>query len=296
MGQVQQRDREFQELAATELLQEGRILVAQGRQASGIEKFRLAVQRFPKSASAGVAQLEIGKLFEANREFTTAFEEYQNVINRFPDDALFQEALAGQARICDTVVRESARFEREGKKLPKKILPPKELRMGMLKLLVANTRHSQYAPKAQFLLGVAWDQEGEPNLAKKAHAEFLEFYPDHMLADDAAFQIGYIDFKLVQEGHSQRHFWAQLAFAEFLLQYPESPKAAPARNCLARLDQREVDALVTAARFHERRGEMNAARIYYADVAKRFPGTVESDEELAIRIRAMMAEAETKPE
>jgi outer membrane protein assembly factor BamD len=112
--------------------------------------------------------------------------------------------------------------------------------------------------------------------AAAAYQTVLDKYPSSSIADDAVYQIGYIYMQVGATGHSEdlsALVQAKNTFEDFLLQYPNSEKAAQARDNLKTLGGKESGDLLTIAKFYDRYKNYRAAAIYYNDVMRRQPGT-----------------------
>jgi len=102
--------------------------------------------------------------------------------------------------------------------------------------------------------------------------KFIERYPEHPLADDAAFQVAFIDYRISRAGNRERASQerARLAFEDFLARHPASAKVPVARHLLATLRDWETARLTETAKFYERRGDSDAA-------ARSYRGALQND-------------------
>ena len=71
---------------------------------------------------------------------------------------------------------------------------------------------------------------------------------------------------------------AKNTFEDFLLQYPNSEKAAQARDNLVSIGGKESGDLFSIAQFYDRYKNYRAAAIYYNDVIRRQPGTKQAEQ------------------
>ncbi len=269
---------------AAQYLELGKKNARSGDLGLALERFALIMRRYADSPSAAEAQYEIGKLYEKNREFVNAFEAYQGVIDGYRESQYFLEALAGQYRVAVRVHREYRRQrEEQAPNLPKRYVASE-----MLYRLVKSARHSEYAAPAQYQLGISLEKEKLPEEAAKEHENFLDLFPEHHLADDAAFQVAFISWKSIRDGSNDQGAVrrTRLDLEYFLGMFPDSPKAPEARWILSQLHEITVRGLVKTARTYEQLGNTKAARVYYRELLQNYPQTVR-DEKLARQVEKL---------
>ncbi len=245
---------------ADELYQRGERNVAEGNQQAAIVKFRAVARSYPKSSFASHAQLQIAELLSRNREYVEAFEACQRLMEKFPESGDFARALEIQFSIAERVMQEYRQRRGKGDKSTRG-LPDRETASGMLRAIVANGRFSEQAPRAQFRLAVTLDEEGKPRDATREFNHFIEDYPQHALAADAAFQAGFIDYRIAREQNHERAAQqrARMALDYFLVRYPESEKAPEARHLVSVLSGWESERLATAGGYYARTGRSESA-------------------------------------
>lgn len=233
-----------------------------GRVGKALNIFESVVRRFPDSPAAADAQWEIAGMYKNNREFANAFEAYQKLIIKFPKSGFHLRALERQMELIGGIISAYRRQDNRGERASDALLPPRTEIKAMLRKVLASGAGTEIAPRAQFQLGVVLEETGSPKTAKRTHEEFIDRYPKHPLADDAAFQIAYIDFKRVSEGNRSRHEWASLVLMDFLGRYPDSPKVPEALHCMRRLGEFEIEHWKGMVVFYEKNGQPDAAEVY----------------------------------
>lgn len=249
-----------------------------GRQEEAVEKLSDIVRRHKASPFAPQAQLKMAELYAANREYTEAFDAAQQVIDKFPASDLFSAALETQLGVMDRVLDEYRRRRLKGNK-SQKDLPKREAAREMLQTMLASGRFSPQAPRVQYRLAMAMDDEHSPAEAVREFQTFVSNYPEHPLADDAAFQAAFIDYRLAREKNRDRapRERARLSLDDFLARYPASEKAPEARHLRSQLQTWDTDKMAEAGRFYERTGKLEAARETYDEALQRNPDAPTSD-------------------
>jgi len=246
--------------------------VLQGEQDEAIEKLQRAVQKRADSPLAPRAQLQIAQLYASNRQHADAFEAAQEVIDKFPASDLFSDALETQLSVIERVMEDYQRRRSKGDKNGRG-LPKREDAREMLKAMLTNGRYASHGARVHYRLAMAMDEDNEPKEAITEFNALVTNYPTHPLADDAAFQAAFIDYRTARQTNRDRgaRERARIAFEDFLMRHPESEKVPEARHLLTTLRSWETDKLNESGRFYERAGHVEAARRTYHDALQNEP-------------------------
>lgn len=246
--------------------------VLRGEQDEAIRTFESIIRRHKESDFAPRAQLKIAQLYANNRQHADAFEAAQQVIEKFPASDLFSEALETQFTVVERVMEDYRKRRLKGDKSSRG-LPKRETAREMLETMLASGRYSPHAPRVHYRLALALDDDDKPAEAIREFNLFVANYPSHPLADDAAFQIAFIDYRTAREPNRDRgaRERARLAFEDFLARYGESEKGPEARHLLATLRTWETDKLGESGQYYERTGQVEAARLTYGEALRNDP-------------------------
>jgi len=248
---------------------------ANGQTSAAITAYRRFIKKYPASSLAPKAQFRIGELYEASGNLPKAFDAYETLITRYPATTNFEKAVASQVIIANQYL--------EGKRinvLGFSILPGYERAQTMYKSILKNAPFSKHAPVAQFNLGLTYERMKSLAEARQAYQTVLDKYPNSDVCDDALYQIGYIYMQAAMTGDSHDLSGAILAretYEDFLLQYPDSEKAAQARDNLKTLGKGEAGDLLHIAKFYDWSKNYKAAFIYYNDVIRKQPKTKDAE-------------------
>lgn len=276
---------------ATDLFSRARQNILEGRQEDAINKYREIVRNYSKSALAPQAQLQIAELYSRNREYREAFLACQQVIDKFPASELFSDALEIQFTIAERVAVEYRRRRVKGDKSTRG-LPDRETASLMFRAILANGLHTPKAPRAQYRLAVTLDEEGNSPEAIVEFNKFLRNYGDHPLADDAAFQTAFVEYRFSRANNRERGSQerARLGFEDFLVRYAASEKAPEARHLLSMLRGWEGEKYIEAADFYKKTGRTESALRTYQDALQH-----ELDAPKAEAVRKSMETLGAKP-
>ena len=246
-----------------------------GATQQAIAAYRQFIKGSPASPLASKAQYRIAELLESTGEFSKAFDAYQTLITRYPDTPEFEKSVTKQVLIANAFLA--------GRKLKifgMEIVPSTDRAEQMFASIIKNAPFSKNAPIAQFNLGLTYERQGKLKEAAGAYQTVLDKYSTSSIADDALYQIGYIYMQVGRSGKSQdlsALVMAKNTFEDFLLQYPNSEKAAQAKDNLASIGGKESGDLLAIAQFYDRYKNYRAAAIYYNDVIRRQPGTKDAE-------------------
>ncbi len=233
-----------------------------GQQNKAIKELERVVRQHRGSPLAPQAQLKIAELYAGNRQQADAFEAAQKLIEDFPASDLFSEALELQFAVVERVMEDYRKRRLKGDK-SQRDLPKRASAREMLQTMLESGRYAPYAPLVHYRLAVTYDEDDQPGDAIREFNLFIDNYPGHPLADDAAFQAAFIDYRTAREPNHERgsRERAWIAFEDFLQRYPESEKAPEARHFLATLRNWEAEKSAASRRFYDRAGRAGTARI-----------------------------------
>jgi outer membrane protein assembly factor BamD len=246
-----------------------------GATEQAIPAYKQFIKGAPASPLASKAQYRIAELLESAGDLNKAFDAYQTLITRYPDTPEFEKSVTRQVLIANAYLA--------GRKLKffgMEIVPSTDRAEQMFASIIKNAPFSKNAAVAQFNLGLTFEKQGKLKESAAAYQTVLDKYPNSSITDDALYQIGYIYMQVGRTGKSQdlsALVMAKNTFEDFLLQYPNSEKAAQARDNLASIGGKESGDLLAIAQFYDRYKDYRSAAIYYNDVIRRQSGTKQAD-------------------
>ena len=260
--------------SAAEQMKKGEELEAEGNLDGALNAYRGLVKRFSLSLLAPKAQRKVGMLLERTGKYDRAYDAYDAYLAKYPRGEDF-----------DTVVESMFKIGRlflDGEKrkvlgVPLTSSMPRA--QAMFEGIVKRAPFSKYAALSQFNAGQAMEKQTKYAEAVAAYQVVVTRYPNDPVADDAQYQIGYVRLREYQTGSYDRASAqkARESFEDFLNRYPESEKAAQARENIKTLEGGSTKGSLDIARFYDRTKQYRAAVIYYNDVIKQQPGSPESE-------------------
>lgn len=250
--------------------EEARLLLHRGFGGKAVSVLEKAARRYPRTEWGAACQFDAARVHHLRGDLEDAYEAYQVLQNDFPGSSRVTEALQAQWQIARQAVRTHGRARR-GRVSPaeRSQLPEPVVVERMLRLLLKNGRQWDEAAEVRYMLSVWYDQEGEVEKARDSYLMFGEDYPNHVLADDAAFQVAVIDWRQIGDGRDAASIdRATASLEDFLVRHPGSDREAEALHRLGQLRDRQVGKLLEVAAFYARTGKGGAADFYREQAAK----------------------------
>ena len=237
--------------------------------------YRAIVRKYPRDALASGAAYRYAQLQEKSGDPLKAAAAYRVMVEQYPKSPHFDEAIEAQFRIGEMYMN--------GKKIKFFGIPIKASLDKSIEIfagIVRSAPYGRYTARAQFNIGRATEKMGNAEGAVAAYQAVVEKFPDDPLAADAQYQIGYLWQRSAASGVKDAKATknAQIGFQDFLYRYPKSEKAAQARENLAKLEQRQTTNSFKVAKFYDKQKSYRAAVIYYNDVLRQMPGSVEAEQ------------------
>ena len=280
---------------ALELYNTAQSAEKEGNLKKAIHAYSDIVRRHPKDALAPSALYRGAQLQEQLHEYVVAADSYRLLVEKYPGNPHFDEAIEAQFRIGEMYLA--------GKK--KKILGvvaygnSLDRAVTIFASIVRTAPYGKYTARAQFNIGLAREKQNVPEMAIEAYQAVVNKFPNETVAADAQYQIGYIWLMAARKGtpDAAANTNAKTAFQDFLLHYPHSEKAPQARANLALLEHTETTSSYQVAKFYDKQKYYRAAVIYYNEVIRQQPGSTESNlaQKRIDQLRAKVGAATLQP-
>lgn len=279
---------------AEQLFHAGQEAEKKGNVKRAIKAYRTLVKKHPRDALAPGAGFRSAQLQEQTHDYMGAAQAYRWIMQAYPTDSHFEEAMEGQFRIGEMYLN--------GKKvkfLGISVANALDRAVDIFAAIIRNAPYGKHTARAQFDIGLAREKDGANDAAIQAYLAVVDKFPNDPVAVDAQYQIGYIWFTAARQGtkDSAATERARTAFQDFLFRFPNSEKAAQARDNLALLQHKQISTAFTIAKFYDKQKHYRAAVIYYNEVIRQQPGSSESEraKKRIDQLRAKVGEAALQP-
>jgi outer membrane protein assembly factor BamD len=259
---------------AEELFHIGQVAEQEGNTKRAIKAYKTLVRRHPKDALAAGALYRAGVLTEQANNLPAAADLFRILVEKYPSSPHFDEAIEGQFRVGEAYLA--------GKKLKLLGIPfatSMDRAVEVFAAVIRTAPYGKYTARAQFDIGLAREKQNLNDAALQAYQAVVDKFPNDSLAADAQYQIGYIWLMAAKKGTKDLAATknARTAFQDFLFRYPNSEKAPQARANLQLLENKQTASAFNVAKFYDKQKRYRAAVIYYNEVIREQPGSVESE-------------------
>jgi outer membrane protein assembly factor BamD len=239
----------------------------QGKYKEAIEECKKLLKYYPKSYQASEAQFYIGLSLEAMDKLYKAYQAYQKVIDKYPFSARIDEIIERQLKIGEVFV------SGEKRKALGVRLPVENPAIEILRKVIDNSPYGKNAARAQYLLGMVFEEAGR---FQEAHDEFekvITTYPESEWVSLAKYHSAYCASKIVPEGDYDQELTRQAKekFEEFVKTHPDEALRKEAISHIDTLKEKEAEGALKIAEFYEKQKKYNSARIYYQEIVNNCP-------------------------
>ncbi len=227
---------------------------------------------WPLSDYAPQAQYLVGRCREAKKQDERAFDAYQEILEKYPKIANYQEIQQRQFEIATRFLN-GQWFKLLGY-IP--VFPSMEKTAGMFEKLVKSGPYSDVAPQAQMSIGAAREKQKDYPLAVKAYETAADRYNEQkQVASDALYKAGMAYNKQAKTGEYDQNISAQAiaTFNDFATLYPDDPRVPEVQKTIMTLKAEQARGNFKIARFYEKGRHWDGALIYYNEVLLKDAGS-----------------------
>lgn len=245
---------------------------------------RRVVARWPLSDYAPDAQYILGRCYEEKSFYEKAFKTYQELIDKHPKSAKYEEVLERQYQIAGRYL--DGRWFRLWNYIPTP--PSMERTSKMYSQIVNNGPFSPVGPKAQMSIGAAREKQEDYRLAVQAYIRAADRYHDLPgVAEDAVYKAAQAWHKQASKAEYDQGTAGQAidTYNDFTLLFPQDARVSEARAAVRDLRDEQASGAFLIARYYEQKRRWLAAEIYYNEVLLRNP-----DSQYAEAARQRLAE------
>jgi outer membrane protein assembly factor BamD (BamD/ComL family) len=249
------------------LYQQARQQDQAGRTKRALKLYDQVATHYPFAPSAPQARFRQAEILEQQGDVLKAFEAYQKFLTRFQGSGLYSTALNRQAAMAQAAAEGEVRSSFLGLRSRLSV----ERVAEMLGKVRDNAPKSRTASKAQFTIAELYQGKGKSKEAIAAYRQLVRDQPESPEAPEASFRVGLILTQDADRGNRNQATLdlAREAFNDYLTQYPGHRRAPEARRLIGNLGGRELQRAFDVAEFYRRTGQVESAKVYYRDVARR---------------------------
>jgi outer membrane protein assembly factor BamD len=226
---------------------------------------------WPLSDYAPQAEFLIGRCLEATGRDEAAFNAYQNIIQKYPKSAEYEEVLWRQYGIANRFLQ-GQWFKLWGY-IP---YPSMDQTAKMFDKIVGNGPYSDVAPHAQLRIGAARENQKNYAEAVKAYGTAADRYHDQpVIAADALYRQGIAYQKQAAAAEYDQNTAGQAiaAYTDFITLFPDDKRVPRAQRAIAALKTEQVRGNFEIAQFYEKGRKWAGAVVYYNEVLQLDPNS-----------------------
>lgn len=252
-----------EQLAYAEALEE------KGRKGQARKAFDALVHTWHDTPEAVKAQMAVARLYEEDGKYEKAFDQYQYMVEYYSGRFPYETLLDHQFAIANLM-----RTRRTGRLLGFKGFKQDVKAVAMFEKLVENAPRWERTPEARLMIGMIYEDRGEPEDAIFAYEVLQSRHRGSDAASTAAFRAAVCRYHLAKRYNRDEQSCrrAMSALAALSRDYPNHPNRDEAQLYLDELRTHLADMYFDRAAFYDRAGHKpKAAVIAYSEFMRRFP-------------------------
>ncbi|RLD11696.1 MAG: hypothetical protein DRI44_02980 [Chlamydiae bacterium] len=226
---------------------------------SALKQFRKMQKEFPVSKHAVRGWEYIAQCENVLGDKYAAFEAYQKIWDNHKNFNKLPTITRNQMKIADDFFK----------------LKRYKIAIELYSKILENAPYSDSAAAAQY--SIAHSMLGRENYfaAKQEFRKLIKNYPGSQFVDDAAFNLGYVDYlQSTGKEYDQTATTQAIAeFRQFIHEFPSSPNVYDAQKYIQKLRNRKAASLFRTGEFYENIRSSKAASISYREVIDQYPDT-----------------------
>ena len=274
---------------ALEKMNDARASEEAGSLLSASRSYQSIAKKYPNSIYAPEALYRSAILRLRRKEYTKAFEDFQQVLGRYPNTRRFNEIVGEQYRIASALL-DGARGRMMFGLLPG--FSQRDKAIEYFETVLANAPYSDYAPLS--LMNVARGHQRLGNIPDAVDAldRMINSYAQTLLAPDAYLKLAQTHASLVDGPYYDQGSTKESItyFTDFMLLFPSDANIATAEKGLDGMKTMLAESKIRMADFYfYKRSNFKAARVFYNEAITAYPESA-----IALKAKGRLAEVEAK--
>ncbi len=255
---------------ALEMMNLARKYQERGSTHGALRIYAKVVKRYPSSVYAPEALYQTAKIRLARHQYYKAFDAYQMVVARYPNEQRFGKIIGEEYRIASLLL-DGARNRLWG------WLPGfrnRERAIGYFEAVVANAPYGDYAPLALMSAARGLEYFNDPEEAIDTLDRMVNGYQQSVLVPFAYLELAKEHASLVQGPYYDQNETNQAItyYEDFMILFPGDPKIAVAARGLDRMKQVLAQSKMLLGDFYfYKRDNYTAARVFYNEAITSYP-------------------------
>jgi outer membrane protein assembly factor BamD len=274
---------------ALEQMNKARASEEAGSLRSAIKTYTAIAKRYPNSIYAPEALYRSARLRLARKDYSKAFDDFQQVLGRYPNTPRFNEITGEQYRIASALL-DGARGRMLFGLLPG--FTQRDKAIEQFETILVNAPYSDYAPLSLMNIARGHQRLGNTENAIDALDRMINSYSQSLLAPDAYLKLAQTHASLVDGPYYDQGATKESItyFTDFMLLFPGDSNVAAAEKGLDGMKTMLAESKMKIADFYfYKRSNFKAARVFYNEAITAYPESA-----IAARAKTRLAEVEAK--
>ena len=257
---------------ALDMMNRARAAEEAGNEGAALRIYKRVSRDYPNSLYSPEAYFRTGHIRLSRKQYYKAFEAFQTVMTRYPNNARFQEVLGEQYQIATTLM-DGARNHMWG------VVPTfrsKERAISFFEWVVQNAPYSDYSPLALMNIARAHQKLKNTPYAIDALDRLINNYPQSLLAPDAYLQLAHTHATLVDGPNYDQEATIEAItyFEDFMILFPEDGGLAAAQQGLDEMRTVLAESkMVLADYYFNKIKNYQGARVFYNEAITTYPNS-----------------------
>jgi len=260
-----------------------------GSTRSAFKTYEAIAKKYPNSIYAPESLYRAARLHLTRREYTKAFDDFQQVLGRYPNTKRFSEIVGEEYRIASALL-DGARGRMFFGMLPG--FTSREKSIEYFETILANAPYSDYAPLSLMNIARGHTYLKQTEDAMDALDRMINNYPQSLLAPDAYLKLAQAHATLVDGPYYDQASTKESItyFTDFMLLFPGDAGVAAAEKGLDGMKTMLAESKMKIGDFYfYRRNNYTAARVFYNEAITAYPESA-----IANRAKLRLADVESK--
>ena len=274
---------------ALERMNRARDAEERGSWRSAYKSYEAIAKRYPNSIYAPEALYRAAHMHLRRKEYTKAFDDFQQVLGRYPNTPRFNEIVGEQYRIASAML-DGARGRMFFGLLPG--FKQRDKALEYFETILANAPYSDYAPLALMNIARGHQKLGNTEEAIDALDRMINSYSQSLLAPDAYLKLAQTHASLVDGPYYDQASTNESItyFTDFMLLFPGDANIGVAEKGLDGMKTMLAESKMKIGDFYfYKRSNFKAARVFYNEAITAYPESA-----IAARAKSRLAEVEAK--
>ena len=262
-----------------------RSLVVDGQLSKAMNETEKFTKFYPDTEYADDNQFLRGEIKLAQQDYVQAAEEFQQVIDLYPESPLYDEVIANQYKIGDALFEKGLKRTQRASKGFRPWRPltkfnpfrrrPLKKAIDVYTIVIDNQPFTAAAAEAQYKTGLSYFTRKEYLEAGYEFRRVIEDYSESKWVREATYHLtrSYEEAAFGPDYDQGPSKLAMSAIGNFTRRYPIDPRVDERQDVSEEMRETIAEQRYRTARFYEKRRRLDSARIYYEIVAGEFKGT-----------------------